>query len=190
MSFPDFSGIFPICLGTLRVFSRFVLFLFLGLLTAPTRNSPERVRKGSATQSGPFPKKSGKPPGLASPKQRYPETGDRSKKALSNPESGFYRTPFLAPKRFERTPVKSHRTPFSGYPFKTFPIPNQSKRLIFMCLLCSLLESVIMLEHMPMVPQAFAVGSLCNGAHSCAAATLHTGHQEISVQWPDKTQAP
>ena len=48
-----------------RGFSRFVLFLFLGLLRAPTR--------GSATQSGPFPKKVGntrvwKPPGLASPK--------------------------------------------------------------------------------------------------------------------------
>ena len=42
--FPDFFGIFPICPGTLRGFSRFVLFLFLGLLTAPTRNSPERVR--------------------------------------------------------------------------------------------------------------------------------------------------
>ena len=32
--FSDFFGIFPICPGTLRGFSRFVLFLFLGLLTA------------------------------------------------------------------------------------------------------------------------------------------------------------
>ena len=42
--FPDFSGIFPICSGLVRGFSRFVLFLFLGLLRAPTRNSSERVR--------------------------------------------------------------------------------------------------------------------------------------------------
>ena len=41
--FPDFSWIFPICSEIVRGFSRFVLFLFLGLLTAPTRNSPERV---------------------------------------------------------------------------------------------------------------------------------------------------
>ena len=59
--FPDLLGdgpeIFPI-----------VLFLFLGLLRAPTRNSPERVRDTIWT----FPEKSGntrvwKPPGLASP---------------------------------------------------------------------------------------------------------------------------
>ena len=66
-TFPDFSGIFPICSGTLRGFSRFVLCLFLGLLTAPTRNSPERVRDTIRT----FPEKIGnppvgKPPGLAS----------------------------------------------------------------------------------------------------------------------------
>ena len=65
--FPDFSGIFPICSGLVRGFSRFVLFLFLGLLRAPTRNSPERVRDIIWT----FPEKSGKhpgwkPPGLAS----------------------------------------------------------------------------------------------------------------------------
>ena len=62
--FPDFSGIFPICPGALREFSRFVLFLFLGLLTAPTRNSPERVRDTIWT----FPEKSGKPPGLETPR--------------------------------------------------------------------------------------------------------------------------
>ena len=66
--FPDFSGIFPICSGMVRGFSRFVPFLFLGLLRAPTRNSPERVRDTIWT----FPEKSGKPPvwkppGLASP---------------------------------------------------------------------------------------------------------------------------
>ena len=42
--FPDFAGIFPIPPAMVRGFSRFVNFLFLGLLTAPTRNSPERVR--------------------------------------------------------------------------------------------------------------------------------------------------
>ena len=61
--FPDFSGIFPICSGTVRGFSRFVLFFFLGLLRAPTRNSPERVRDTIWT----FPEKSGKPPGLETP---------------------------------------------------------------------------------------------------------------------------
>ena len=53
--FPRFSGIFPICSGMVRGFSRFVLFLFLGLLRAPTRNSPERVRDTIWT----FPEKSG-----------------------------------------------------------------------------------------------------------------------------------
>ena len=33
--FWDFSGIFPICPGMVWGFSRFVFFLFLGLLTAP-----------------------------------------------------------------------------------------------------------------------------------------------------------
>ena len=62
--FPDFSGIFPICSGMVRGFSRLVLFLFLGLLRAPTRNSPERVRDTIWT----FPKKSGKHPGLETPR--------------------------------------------------------------------------------------------------------------------------
>ena len=48
--------------GMVRGFSRFVPFLFLGLLRAPTRNSPERVRDTIWA----FPEKSGKPPGLAS----------------------------------------------------------------------------------------------------------------------------
>ena len=56
----DFSGIFPNCSGMVQGFSRFVLFLFLGLLRAPPRNSPERVRDTIWT----FPQKSGKPPGL------------------------------------------------------------------------------------------------------------------------------
>ena len=58
------SGIFPICSGTVRGFSRFVLFLFLGLLRAPMRNSPERVRDTIWT----FPEKGGKPPGLETPR--------------------------------------------------------------------------------------------------------------------------
>ena len=62
--FPDFSGIFPICSGMVRGFSRFVPFLFLGPLRAPTRNSPERVRDTIWT----FPKKSGKHPGLETPR--------------------------------------------------------------------------------------------------------------------------
>ena len=62
--FPDFSGIFPICSGMVRGFSRFVFFLFLGLLRAPTTNSPERVRDTIWT----FPEKSGKPPGLETPR--------------------------------------------------------------------------------------------------------------------------
>ena len=62
--FPDFSGIFPICLGMVWGFSRFVLFLFLGLLRAPTRNSPERVRDTIRT----VPEKNGKHPGLETPR--------------------------------------------------------------------------------------------------------------------------
>ena len=62
--FGTFPGIFPICSGMVRGFSRFVLFLFLGLLRAPTRNSPERVRDTIWT----FPEKSGKHPGLETPR--------------------------------------------------------------------------------------------------------------------------
>ena len=62
--FPDFSRIFLICLGMVRGLSRFVPFLFLGLLRAPTRNSPERVRDTIWT----FPEKSGKHPGLETPR--------------------------------------------------------------------------------------------------------------------------
>ena len=47
-----------------RGFSRFVPFLFLGLLRAPTGNSPKRVRDTIWT----FPEKSGKPPGLETPR--------------------------------------------------------------------------------------------------------------------------
>ena len=68
--FPDFSGIFPICSGRVRGFSRFVPFLFLGLLRAPTRNNPERVRDKNWT----FPKKSGKHPGLETPRFSFSES--------------------------------------------------------------------------------------------------------------------
>ena len=65
--FGTFPGFFPICSRMVQEFSRFVHFLFLGLLRAPTTNSPERVRDTIWT----FPKKVGnppvwKPPGLAS----------------------------------------------------------------------------------------------------------------------------
>ena len=68
--FPDFSGIFPICSGMVRGLSRFVLFLFLGLLRAHTRNSPERVRDTIWT----FPEKSGKHPGLETPRFSFSQT--------------------------------------------------------------------------------------------------------------------
>ena len=61
--FPDLRGdgpgIFPIC-----------PFLFLGLLRAPTRNSPERVRDTIWT----FPEKSGKHPGLETPRFSFSQT--------------------------------------------------------------------------------------------------------------------
>ena len=66
--FPDFSGIFPICSGMDRGFSRCCPFpLSLGLFRVLRGTVP----KGSTTQSGPFPKKVGNPPvwetpGLAS----------------------------------------------------------------------------------------------------------------------------
>ena len=71
--FPDFSGIFPICSGMVRGFSRFVLFLFLGLLRAPTNNSPERVRDTICT----FPEKSGKHPGLETPRFSFSQPKDQ-----------------------------------------------------------------------------------------------------------------
>ena len=71
--FPDFFGIFPICSGMVRGFSRFVLFLFLGLLRAPTRNTPERVRDTIWT----FPEKSGKHPGLETPRFSFSQNSRR-----------------------------------------------------------------------------------------------------------------
>ena len=67
LSFLGLSRFFRDCSGMVRGFSRFVPFLFLGLLRAPARNSPERVRDTIWT----FPEKVGNPPvwkhpGLAS----------------------------------------------------------------------------------------------------------------------------
>ena len=59
-TFPIFRG-FPGSAGIVPRFSRCVFFLFLCLVTAPTRDSPERA----ATQSGPS--ESGKPPSLETP---------------------------------------------------------------------------------------------------------------------------
>ena len=90
--FPDFFGIVPICLEIVQGFSRFVLFLFLGLLTAPMRNSPERVRDTIWT----FPEKSGKPPGLETPQlsfsQRFSLTFAVSRLFLENKAKGPCRT--------------------------------------------------------------------------------------------------
>ena len=66
-----FSGIFPICSGMVRGFSRFVPFLFLSLLRAPTGNSPERVRDTIWT----FPETIGKPPGLETPRFSFSQIG-------------------------------------------------------------------------------------------------------------------
>ena len=63
-TFPIFLGFSRFCSGMVQGFSRFVPFLFLGLLRAPTRNSPERVRDTIWT----FPEKSGKHPGLETPR--------------------------------------------------------------------------------------------------------------------------
>ena len=84
--FPDFSGIFPNCLGMVRGFSRFILSLFLGLLRAPTRSSPERVRDTIWT----FPQKVGnprvwKPPRLAPLKKFFGQKSPRPKKYNRHP---------------------------------------------------------------------------------------------------------
>ena len=70
-----------------RGFSRFVLFLFLGLLRAPTRNSPERVRDTIWT----FPEKSGKHRGLETPRLSFSQSwGQKAHLRMLNKEfSGF-----------------------------------------------------------------------------------------------------
>ena len=79
--FLSFSGIFPIRSVTVRRFSRFVLFLFLGLLSAPTRNSPERVRDTIWT----FPEKSGKHPGLETPRFSFSQFTGNVQGSLGTP---------------------------------------------------------------------------------------------------------
>ena len=73
-TFPIFLGFPRFARGWSRGFSRFVLFLFLGLLRAPTRNSPERVRDTIWT----FPEKSGKHPGLETPRFSFSQKPLRS----------------------------------------------------------------------------------------------------------------
>ena len=62
-TFPIFPG-FSRFARMVRGFSRFISFPSLALLRAATRNSPERVRDTIWT----FPEKSGKPPGLETPR--------------------------------------------------------------------------------------------------------------------------
>ena len=94
-----------------RGFSRFVLFLFLGLLRAPTRNSPERVRDTIWT----FPEKSGKHPGLETPRFSFSQlkrmVNPRASRGI--PES---HTPILhaQSKRHQGRSVDSNLIPFSG----------------------------------------------------------------------------
>ena len=79
-----FFWTFPICSGMVRGFSRFVPFLFLGLLRAPMRNSPERVRDTIWT----FPEKSGKPPGWNPPGLASLKTLIAAKMGKNYPHSG------------------------------------------------------------------------------------------------------
>ena len=73
-----------------RRFSRFVLFLFLGLLRAPTTNSPERVLDTIWT----FPKKSGKPPGLETPRFSFSQVVGLDEAMLASRITVELLTPF------------------------------------------------------------------------------------------------
>ena len=66
-TFSIFLGFSRFAWGRSGDFPRFVLFLFLGVLRAPTRNSPERVRDTIWT----FSEKSGKYPGLEPPRLSF-----------------------------------------------------------------------------------------------------------------------
>ena len=107
--FPDFSGIFPICSGMIRGFSRFVPFLFLSLLRAPTRNSPERVRDTIWT----FPEKSGKHPGLETPRfsfsQKVYTRGVLGSQGLGVPSEAFFWVNLVA--QCSATPASVAATP-------------------------------------------------------------------------------
>ena len=101
-----FSRIFPICSGTVRGFSRFVPFLFLGLLRAPTRNSPERVRDTIwAFPVGNPPV--WKPPRLASLKNHDPLATRIASESQNNPRA-HKRKSALPPKKKnpKYTPLK------------------------------------------------------------------------------------
>ena len=65
--FPIFPGFSRFVRGLFEDFPDLPFFLFLGLLTAPTRNSPERVCDKIRT----FPQKSGKPHGLETPRLSF-----------------------------------------------------------------------------------------------------------------------
>ena len=120
--FPDLSGILPICPGIVQGFSRFVLFLFLDLFTAPTRNSPESVRDTIWN----FPEKGGNAPGLETPlvellpnlecpKWRFKIWGlSKSEeiwgKGLYPPFSGFVRVFLVIRKQNETTDTNKTKT--------------------------------------------------------------------------------
>ena len=113
--FPDFSGIFPICAGMVRGFSRFVLFLFLGLLGAPTRNSPERVRDTIWT----FPEKSGKHPGLETPRFSFSQI--MSNLSFKSPSSKPFGTD---PGQLLHSQSSGHVRPRQGTEICNFGVPS------------------------------------------------------------------
>ena len=76
---------FPDLLGDSPGISRFVLILFLGLLRAPTRNSPKRVRDTIWT----FPEKSGKHPGLETPRFSFSQELPRRPQKEPQPSRVF-----------------------------------------------------------------------------------------------------
>ena len=84
-TFPIFPGFSRFARGMVRGFSRFVPSLFLDLLRAPTRT----VTKGSATQSGPFPKK-------------VPTVPKGHKHRVTTPEN---------PRKIPRTPAETPQNP-------------------------------------------------------------------------------
>ena len=107
--FPDFFGIFPISSGMVRGFSRFVLFLFLGLLRAPTRNSPERVCDTIWT----FPKKVGNPPSLETPRFSF------SQLARGRTNRVFGKPCFCTLPKRGRFDENGENDEFAFYPLKT-----------------------------------------------------------------------
>ena len=105
--FGTFPGIFPICAGTVRGFSRLVLFLFLSLLRAPTRNSPERVRDTIWT----IPEKSGKHPGLETPRFSFSQLTP-----LKHFSPALFSKFFTGPKPLHEKEFLFHREALQGQP--------------------------------------------------------------------------